>query len=512
MLNDTNANFYDIVKEFDTYWKERPYERGKGYKAFKRWQWFTEPRVAPSGNMRLASRGHALEEYNKFYNNNHGMSNASASSTLANWTPLGPFGSPTGGDAGRLQVIRIHPTNPSVIYVGAAAGGFWRSDNGGVSYVTTTDQIASLGVSDIAIDMINPNNIYISTGDKDAGDTHSTGVLKSTNNGATWTQTGLSWQTSQLRRIYRLLINPVNPNTLFAATSVGLYRTLNAGTTWSLMIPGSYVDAEYKPNDTTTIYLADGGAVYKSINNGLSFTNFLMPNSNLNRMCIAVTPANSNCVYAIASNNNNGFGGLYRSTNSGQTFSLMSSTPNIFDWSVNGSGTGGQGWYDIALDASPTNSNEIIAGGVNSWKSTNGGANWVLNTHWTGSGGKPYVHADLHFVLYNSGTTVYLGTDGGIARTTNGGTTYQTINGNMNIAQIYKMGQSASTPSRIISGHQDNGTNLSNGTAWSEIYGGDGTDCFVDWSNNKWRNGLDGHYWRLEWRRRLGSSYCSRFK
>ena len=90
----------------------------------------------------------------------------------------------------------------------------------------------------------------------------------------------------------------------------------------------------------------------------------------------------------------------------------MSTTPNVFGWSTNGSDAGGQGWYDIAIGASPTNSNEITVGGVNSWKSTNGGVTWTLNTHWYGGGGKPYVHADLHDVQYTSGTTCFLGTDG----------------------------------------------------------------------------------------------------
>ncbi len=489
MLNDTNANFYDIVKEFDAYWKDRPYERGKGFKAFKRWQWFTEPRVYPSGDMRLASRGHAFEEYQKFIKQNpqqrlnHGASVSSG--TVANWTALGPFGSPSNTGAGRVQVIKIHPTNPNMIYVGTGAGGFWMSNNGGTSYTTTTDQLASLGVSDIAIDLINTNNIYISTGDRDAGDTHSTGILKSTNGGLTWTQTGLSWTTSQQRRIYRLLINPLNPNTLIAATSVGMYKSYNAGATWTLTQGGSYVDAEYRPNDTTTVFAVDNASVYKSTNGGISFTSVSLTSAaTLNRLSLAVTPANNNYVYVLASNNSNGFGGLYRSTNNGAAYSLMSTSPNIFDWSTNGSGSGGQGWYDLALDASPTNANEIIAGGVNSWKSANGGASWTLNTHWTGGGGKPYVHADLHHVLYTSGTTVYLGTDGGVARTVNSGASYQTINGNMNIAQIYKLGLSASNPGRIITGHQDNGTCLSNSTTWAEVSGGDGMDCFIDWSNN----------------------------
>ena len=488
MMQNPNANFYDIVKEFDDYWKDKPYERGQGYKAFKRWQWFMEPRVYPSGDLKLASRSYALEKYNEFLQENSqfkSMATAAISATTANWTPLGPFGSPTGGDAGRLQCIALKPGDPNTIYVGAAAGGFWMSNNGGVSYTTTTDQIGSLGVSGIAVNPLNTNIIYISTGDKDAGDTYATGVLKSTNGGLTWNTTGLVWTTSQQRRIYRLLINPINPNTLIAATSNGMYRSLNAGATWSQIISGTFVDAEYRPGDTTTVYAVTGGSSYRSTNGGASYSAIAIAGSlNSNRLSLAVTPANSNVVYILVSNTSNGFGGLYRSTNAGSTYSLMSNSPNIFDWGSTPTGNSGQGWYDIAIDASPTSSNEITAGGVNTWKSTNGGSTWVLNTHWYGGGGKPYVHADLHCVLYASGTTCYLGTDGGIARTTNSGSTWTTINGLMNIAQIYKLGLSASNSGRIVTGHQDNGSNLSNGTAWSEIYGGDGCDCFIDWGNN----------------------------
>lgn len=494
-MQDTSANFYDIVAEFDAYWKDRLYERGHGYNAFRRWQWFVEPRVYPSGNLRTAGRNYANEKYQEFLREqsaNKTISNSNfspSSATVASWIPLGPFGNAqnpgSGGEAGRLQCIELKPGDPNSIFVGAASGGFWLSKDGGLTYTTTTDHLGSCGVSDIAIDPQNHNNIYISTGDKDAGDTYATGVYHSTDGGYTWAQTGLQWQTSQQRRIYRLLINPLNPNTLIAATSVGVYRSLNAGNTWSLVLGGNYVDSEYRPGDTTRVYVVTGGAFYRSTNGGASFSPVSISNSmNTNRLSMAVTPANDNCIYILASATNNGFGGLYRSTNGGNTFSLMSSSPNIFDWSTNGSGTGGQGWYDIAIDASPTNSNEIIAGGVNTWKSTNGGSNWTLNTHWTGSGGRPLVHADLHCVKYYSGSIVFLGTDGGIARSTNGSVNWSKINGNMNIAQIYKMGQAVNTASKIVTGHQDNGTFLLNGNTWNFILGGDGMDCFVDWNNN----------------------------
>lgn len=486
---DTNSNYYDIKASFEDYWRDRSYERGKGFNAFKRWAWFVEPRVYPTGNMKFASRGYAYEQYQKFLkeeqqSNPKNASNAAVSATTAAWVALGPFGSPSnGGDAGRVQVIRTHTNNFNHIFVGTAAGGLWISTNGGTSYSTSTDLLPSLGVSDIAISPTNSNVIYIATGDKDAGDTHSTGVMKSTDGGITFATTGLTWTTDQTRRIYRLLIDPTNANNMIVGSSVGIYRSIDAGVTWSLTAGQHVYDMEYKPGSPSTVYAVTTNNLLKSIDGGATFSSLAVVGSS-NRLSLAVTPANPNYVYILASAPSNAFGGLYRSTNSGAAFTLMSTTPNIFDWAVNGSGTSGQGWYDISIDASPTNANEIIAGGVNTWRSTNGGTSWTLHTHWTGGGGRPYVHADLHHVYYVSGTTIFLGHDGGISRTTNGGTTYSTINANMNIAQIYKLGNSATTAGRIITGHQDNGTNLSNGSAWSLVRGGDGMDCFVDWNNN----------------------------
>jgi hypothetical protein len=489
MMNDPKANFYDTKKEFDNYWKDRPYERGKGFKVFKRWCWFVEPRVYPSGNMEFASRAKAYEEFQKYLETNplaKTIGTSAVTATTANWTPLGPFGSPSGGgDAGRLQCIRFLPGNNSVIFVGTAAGGLWVSTNSGASWTTNTDQLATLGVADIAIVPTNTNVMYLATGDNDAGDTKSVGVLKSTDGGVTWNTTGLNWATSLQRRVGRVLINPLNVNEVTAATSNGVYRTLNGGTTWTSVLNGNYSDAEYKPGDTTTIYVGGGSSFYKSTNGGASYSSVNYGAlATINRINIGVTPADPNYVYILASKNDNSYGGLYRSVNSASTWSTMSTAPNLFGWSTNGSDAGGQGWYDIAIGVSPTNKDEVTIGGVNTWKSTNGGSTWTLNTHWYGGGGKPYVHADCHDIVYTSGSTCYAGTDGGIAVTTNSSTTWTTVNGTMNISQQYKIGLSASSPSYLVTGHQDNGTNLMNGTNWSYIYGGDGADCFVDWSLN----------------------------
>jgi len=124
-----------------------------------------------------------------------------------------------------------------------------------------------------------------------------------------------------------------------------------------------------------------------------------------------------------------------------------------------------------------------VVGGVNIWRTLDGGSTWNIFGHWTGTG-SPYVHADVHDLIYKDATTLYAGTDGGIFQTPNSGTSWGPVNGNMNIAEIYKMGLSKTTYNLDITGHQDNGTNIYSG-GWTATMGGDGMSCFIDWSNDQ---------------------------
>lgn len=538
-LADPGANFYTIQSNFYAEWGAReqqnaqarqdqtllnnkfayddpanptpfPYMKG-GYKQFKRWEYFMEPRVYPSGDLTLPSSNYerfvqyldsdpvAMTQYVQTYGAYPIGTNMQTQRTggpvpnpmSSTWTFMGPTGYPANGGAGRVNVIRFDPqfaTN-NTMYAGAPAGGLWKSTNGGTTWaiVASTDAIASIGVTDIAIDPTNSNTIYIATGDGDAGDTYSIGVLKSIDGGLTWTNT-MGWTTNQGRTISRLLINSTNPQILMAFGNTGIWRTTNGGGSWT-QVQNTYAfrDAEFKPGDVNTIY-ASGTRFVKSTNAGATWTQVttgLPANTSVDRMSIAVTPANSAYVYILAgSAANNGFYGVYRSTDSGTTFSTRSTTPNIMGWASAGNDTGGQSWYDHGFDASQTNADVVVVGGVNHWRSTNGGTNWTLNAHWTGSGA-PYVHADVHCIVFapGSGTRYFSGNDGGINETTNSGGAWSDRSAQLCIAQPYRIGLSASNANLWLTGHQDNGTNRFNGS-WSEVMGGDGMDCFIDRTNN----------------------------
>ncbi|HRJ34782.1 MAG TPA: PKD domain-containing protein [Flavobacteriales bacterium] len=482
MMQDPNANFYDVVAEFESYWSGRTIEKGKGYKVFRRWQNFMEPRVYPKGDMKQAHR--AYQEFQQWLTTNPSIL---AGERAGNWTIMGPSTTPTNGGNGRINFVRFHPTNTNIIYAGSPAGGLWITTNGGTSWNTNTDQLSVIGCTDIAIDPATPATMYLATGDGDANDTYSIGILKSTDGGNTWNTTGLTWTVNQGRRISRLLIHPTNTQILLAATSNGIYRTTNGGGAWTQVRTGNFKDMEYKPGDPNTVY-ACGTTFWKSTDGGATWTQVTsgVPSANVGRLAIATTAANSTYVYMIAARaDDNGLLGVYRSTDNGTTFTTRSTTPNYLGYNSNGGDAGGQGWYDLAIAASPTNADVVIVGGINIWRSTNGGTNFTINGHWTGSGA-PYVHADIHDLIFlpGNGTTYYAGCDGGVFRTANSGTGWSDISANLAIAQQYKIGLSASNANLLLAGHQDNGTNRYNGTTWAQVYGGDGMDCFIDRTNN----------------------------
>ncbi|MFA7274546.1 MAG: PKD domain-containing protein [Crocinitomicaceae bacterium] len=491
MMADPAANFYDVQNAFNNYWRDKTIEKGKGYKTFKRWENYMEPRVYPSGDITLPSLA-----YPNYLDWIVSCQNDSTPTPLANWTPVGPIGAPVGGGAGRINFVRFDPTNSNTIYVGAPDGGLWKSTNGGVSWTTNTDQLTVIGCTDIAINPANTQTMYLATGDGEAGDSYSIGVLKSIDGGATWNTTGLTWAVSLGRRISRLLMHPTNPLILIAATTNGIYRTADGGTTWTQTSTGSFKDAEFSPGTANTVYAA-GTIFQKSTDNGITWSTISsgLPTSGVQRIAIAVTPANNAYVYLlIGQSSDQGLLGIYRSTDSGATFSTQKgpTSPNLLGWNASGSDLGGQAFYDLSIAASPTAANTIIVGGVNTWRSTDGGVTWTLNSHWTGSSA-PYVHADCHAIEYlpGSSTTYFIGCDGGIFKTSNSGTSFSDISANLQIAQQYRIGLSSNIAGKIVAGHQDNGTNLLNGGGWSQIYGGDGMDCFIDRTNN---NTIYGSY------------------
>ncbi len=505
----SEKNFYKIQDAFNAYCKtftkeeEEENELGiddeglfPGYAQFKRWEAYVEPRVYPSGD--LTQLANTWNNYKEFLDQSQlaqGQPNGN-SFTSAPWVAMGPFGPLSGlatnglpRKAGRINFITYKPGSPNTYWIGAAAGGLWKTTDNGTTWNTTNGSLSVIGCTDLAIDPTNGNIMYLATGDGYGSfrDPSSIGVLKSTDGGATWNTTGLTFAVSAKTEMRKIIINPVNPLTVMCATTLGIYRNTNGGTgAWTNVMGLNTFDIEFKPNSKDTIYAGglsfrrsvDGGVTWTQISNGI-------PTSGSTRMEVATTPANPNLVYVLSSTlGSAGLQGVYRSTNGGTSFTLMANTPDIVASDCFITSTVGQGWYDLALDASPLNANELVAGGLGVWRSTDGGATWAnIGCAYNWNSSVPYIHTDHQELEYTAAGILYSVNDGGIYQYT--GSAWTDVSAPMDIAQIYKIGLSSLSANLWLTGHQDNGSNIFNNGVYSASLAADGADCFIDRTNDQ---------------------------
>lgn len=464
MMKDHSVNFYEVQKAFNEYFTDRFQGKGSGWKQFKRWEYFMEPRVYPSGER--FNQAHVWNEIMQFREKYPQKEDANRS----NWMPLGPetWTDVTGHwnpGLGRINVIARDPSDPMTIYIGAPSGGLWKTTDEGANWQVLTDQLPVLGVSAIAINPVNTDIIYIGTGDKDAGDNYSIGVLKSTDGGITWEVTGLDWEITMSRVISKLLIHPANPDILLAGTSNGVYKTVDAGATWYNVLSGDIDDMEFKPGDPNTVY-AVTESFFRSTNGGESFSQVGgMPSPD--RVQIAVTEANPSYVYAFIYEN-----GIYRSENSGDSFTMRSSSPT----------EGNQGWYDLAMAVSHVNPEEVHIGEINTYRSLNGGQSWTQTTDWTWGNQIGYTHCDIHEMVFYGGT-LYVGSDGLISKSTDNGNNWTDLTTGICIRQFYRIAGSKTNPYKLMGGSQDNGTSVYTDDHWHEWLGADGMEAAIDHTN-----------------------------
>ncbi len=486
LRDDPDANFFDIKAAFEAYWADKEITKGCGYKPFMRWIHHTEPLVSPSGAL---PSNEVIENSGRVY-----TPPSAASMMNPAWQSLGPVSRPPAGPyayaggVGRINKVRVDPNNANVYFGCAPGGGIWKTTDAGSNwnllYPDATDEVPSIGFTDIAIDHANSNILYAAAGDDDGLDTYGLGIMKSTDGGITWTQSYAPTQGSFT--MGRILISPTNSNLIMAAARYGLLRSTDAGATWSYATGTAgtrFRDIEFQPGNDNLVYASSPSGFWKSSDGGATWSQKALPAeaSGMQRNAICVTPADANRVYMIASaSSNSAMLGFFRSNDAGETWSTMSGTsPNLLGYSETGAAGNGQGWYDLCVDASHVNADIVIVGGINVWRSTNGGSNWSISGHWLGNGGAAEVHADVHGITYD-GSTAIVGCDGGIYKTTDDGVNYTDITNGLSIGQFYQVGVAQDAANLVAGGLQDNGTILMDGSAtWTDIRGADGFEVYV---------------------------------
>jgi PKD repeat protein/photosystem II stability/assembly factor-like uncharacterized protein len=488
LMDDPNANFFETQKAFNKYWDGRTRQRGDGWKVYKRWEWFWADRVNPDGSFPNPDETkNAYTSWQIAYN----QSLQGIESLTGDWVEVGPIAKPDNGTGqpngnGRLNTICFHPTDTNTYWVGAPAGGLWKTIDGGNSWTSNTDDLPTLGVSSMLVDPNNTSILYMGTGDRDAGDAVGLGVYKSTNGGVSWFQSNSGMGNKE---VGAMIMHPTNSDYILAATSGGIYKTTNSGSTWTLESNNSfYKDIKWKPGSSSIAYATEtsgGGDFYKTTDGGDTWSQITtgLP-TNSQRFVIGVSADDADVVYLLSSVNSE-FQGLYKSTNSGTSFSTQSTTPNLLGWSADGTDTGGQGWYDLCIEVDPNDASTVFVGGVNIWKTTDSGSSWNCAGHWVGNATVASVHADQHWMAYHPVTQrLFVCNDGGVYSTGDGGTTWPEHSSGLGIAQIYRIGVSQHTNELVINGYQDNGTAIWEDTLFRTERGGDGMESLIDPNND----------------------------
>ena len=465
-FSNTKVTLKQQSDAFNQYWKGKDITaKGSGHKPFKRWENHWRNYLLKDGSVATPD----------FLWNAWNQKQILTKSNVANWQSKGPFTTNVKKGQGRVNVFIIDPNNPNTYYVGAPSGGIWKSTDAGINWTPLSDQIPQIGVSGIAIDPNNSNIIYIATGDDDARDTYSVGVLKSTDGGNTWNTTGLNF-TNTFSLANEIYIHPGNSNIVWVATSSGFYKSINAGQTWQKNLTGNILDIKLKPGDPNTIYAVTKSKFYKSVNGGETF-NLITSNLPVSsgRFAIDVSPANPNILYLLSAKTDYSFQGLYKSQDSGETFNKTPESDDIFGGSK-------QAWFDMALTVSPNDANTIYVGVLDIWKSTDGGINFVQKNRWWNPGDPAYTHADIHFLRYFN-NKLYAGTDGGIYESSDEADSFTDLTETLNISQYYKISTSSRSSEHIAGGLQDNGGFAFSNNTWHQYHDGDGMDCAVDRNN-----------------------------
>jgi len=474
-------------------------------------RYFNEIRAFPAAQIPAGARQAALAQMRSRWPQAFAQRDALATtvpnlSSSTTWTFLGPApltgGSGAFPSSGRLNSIAIDPGNPLRIFVGGAQGGVWKTTNGGASWVPLTDAQCSLAMGSIAIDPKTPTTLYAGTGElNNSGDSYyGCGVLKSTDDGNTWTQLGVSTfvrTTSRSATISKILVAEASSSTVFAATSFGLFRSTDGGTTWTLMITDAVSglgnvasDIVQDPLNASILYAAQGSisgavninGVYKSVDGGATWTkipgtagNPSLPASNVGRINLAMSTGAPNTVFAALEDANDGVGsdgqllGLYVTTDGGASWGKRTAT-------FSGSMCNTQCWYSMSLAVDPVNPLNVYFGGLSLYKSVDGGNTFIdIGTS---------IHVDHHALAFDptNPATIFAGSDGGIFKSINSGSNWTSLNTNLGLTQFYAgVSVSPTSATTILGGTQDNGTLQWGGfLTWPNVIGGDGGFTAID--------------------------------
>jgi len=394
--------------------------------------------------------------------------------------------------SGRINDMETHPTNSRIVYAGTAGGGVWKSSDGGTTFNPIFDDYCQ-SIGAVALDPNDPDNtIYVGTGETWTRNSVSIGdgLYKTTDGGANWNKIGFE----KSERIANIIVNPDNSQEIYVGVlgalwgdseERGVYKSSDGGATWEQLL---YVDPKtgcadlaMDPTNPNVLYASmwefrrtgwsfesggDKSALYKSTDGGKTWNKIHngFPEGKLGRLAIAVAPSNPNVLYTVIEAEKDERKGLYRSNDAGASWEQLN---NDFGITV-------RPFYFSRIVVDPKNEDVVVKGGLSGSISRDGGKTFKNLGN---------MHSDIHDIVFNikDSDIMYVGTDGGVYRTWDGGTTMEIVE-NLPLSQFYQVSVDDAEPYNVYGGLQDNGSwwgpsSSPNGVEardWNSIGAGDG--------------------------------------
>ena len=405
------------------------------------------------------------------------------------------------GMSGRVADVVAAPSDPTIVYVGAATGGVWKSVNGGLSFDPVFDDQPVAAIGAIAVHPTDPDVVWVGTGEGNVRNSVSVGngIYRSRDGGRTWKHLGLE----ATERIHRIIIHPRDPNTVWVAAmgrewgenpERGVYRSTDAGETWERVL---YVnertgaaDLVLDPSNPDKLFAAmwdyrrwpwffnsggPGSGLHISRDGGDTWTRLTpddgLPEGDLGRIGLGIAASDPRIVYAYIEAKDNA---LFRSDDGGISWQSVGKGDNV----------GNRPFYYADIRVDPERADRVYSLWSVISVSDDGGSSFRQLVGWD-------IHPDHHAMWINPGDAshIIIGNDGGVAISRDRGQTWRFVR-NLPLAQFYHIRVDLEQPYNVYGGMQDNGswkgpsTVLENGGIrnfhWAEVGFGDGFDTSPD--------------------------------
>jgi photosystem II stability/assembly factor-like uncharacterized protein/PKD repeat protein len=429
-----HPNVWRVDDGYRAWRRDYPEAKTSHTQFYKKWRHAVEPYVNPQGWVEKRDDAARAAFRQRLADLKSAGPVAARGST---WSCIGPFetfNTNTGAtpfaksEQANIYCIDQSFSNPDVVYCGTEGAEIFKTTDHGLHWFCVSRQLDITSVTALEVHPTNPDIVFAGEGSN---------IRRSTDGGQTW-QIVLTVQDCSPNEI---LVNPANTQIVLAATWKGLYRSEDGGSTWNQVFPEACYDIEWKTDDPQTAFLVrnDPQAVicrfYKSSDAGLTWTlkdNGWYASSDSGRSDggarIAVTKADPNRIYAVLIGNakagDSDFIGIWRSDDGGESWTLpnppaggpYNDTTHINLATIGNTGGYDQGFYNLGLDASDSNPDQLLAGFLKLWVSYDGAKSYNCIGGYC-SNAFNYVHPDCQEIEIND-NDVWMTSDGGIEHST----------------------------------------------------------------------------------------------